>query len=461
MTFMGHSLPESTDMPLQTTVTCSQCDFEAKDHAALAVHQSKRHGARIAMRRMLCDSVCRACGVQYHTRPRALQHLHTGTTRCWLWHMRAYEPMDDAQAFALDEQDKTAKVAHHQRGIKSLTQDFHCRPATDQELQVNALQPKEHGDPHWEDPTEQELQEWSAVGLLPPGQGGRQKTSRGQCQPHVKHVIADTQMFEARMLERATEWMLGANSVPKPLTDGRKFALLLIAGHRREGDMAAWLEWQSDIIPLSVDLAVDAFHGDVCKSHLWEGLVRAGKVVAAHAAPPCETYTTARWLEQPDGEGPRPLRDALHPWGMLSRSVPEVAQSELGTKLMMEALYLVLLVFAWGGCFTAEHPRGPLTNEIHWSIWYSGFIREMCQVPGIPAGAIRPPIREAYNPGSRKTSSPSAAVVFLLPKRLEADEQAGGKRRAPLAHGTGQNLSGGNVQNSFPSIHQLRQWCRL
>ena len=298
MTFMGHSLPESTDMPLRTTVTCSQCDFEAKDHAALAVHQSKRHGARIAMRRMLCDSVCRACGVQYHTRPRALQHLHAGTTRCWLWHMRAFEPMDDAQALELDEQDKTAKVAHHQTTIKSLTQDFHCRPATDQELQSNVLQPKEHGDPHWEDPTEQELQEWSAVGLLPPGQGGRQKTSRGQCQPRVKHVIADTQMFEARMLERATEWTLGTNSVPKPLTDGRKFALLLFAGHRREGDMAAWLEWQSDIIPLSVDLAVDAFHGDVCKSHLWEGLVRAGKVVAAHAAPPCETYTTARWLEQ-------------------------------------------------------------------------------------------------------------------------------------------------------------------
>ena len=380
---LGHLLPGGTEAIITPPVQCSQCGFEAKDEASLAVHQSRKHGARIAMRRMLVDSVCRACQTQYHTRPRALQHLHAGSTKCWAWHMRAFEPLTEQQALDLDETDKKARVAHHQRGIKAMVHDQHARPATEQELQQPDMLARTSDHPHWGDPTAEELATWCQIGFLPPGQGGRQKTLRGPLQHTMKHVIADTQSYEAEILERATAWQIIAEQIPKPMSDGKKFALLLFSGHRRPGDMADWLEWQSDIVPICVDLAVDPVHGDVCQSQVWIPLIQARRVVAAHAAPPCETYSTARWLKQPDGRGPRPLRSSSHPWGLLSRTVPEVAQCELGTRLMLEALFLVLMVFCWGGCFTVEHPRGPLTNAVQWSIWYSGFIKELKRIPGV------------------------------------------------------------------------------
>ena len=35
--------------------------------AALAVHQQRKHNQRVALRRVIVDGVCRACGRCYHT----------------------------------------------------------------------------------------------------------------------------------------------------------------------------------------------------------------------------------------------------------------------------------------------------------------------------------------------------------------------------------------------------------
>ena len=72
-------LGATCDEPVPQTqegVQCDECGYAAVNQAALAVHQSKKHGARIAVRKYAEDATRRCCRRHYHTRPRLLQHLY-------------------------------------------------------------------------------------------------------------------------------------------------------------------------------------------------------------------------------------------------------------------------------------------------------------------------------------------------------------------------------------------------
>lgn len=82
-------------------------------------------------------------------------------------------------------------------------------------------------------------------------------------------------------------------------------------------------------------------------------LIRARKIVAAHA---CETFTMARWIEQPDlPNAPRPLRDAIEPWGMTFGRLREVCPCATGSILFMQAVKLLMLTWLHGGAVSLEH----------------------------------------------------------------------------------------------------------
>ena len=103
-------------------------------------------------------------------------------------------------------------------------------------------------------------------------------------------------------------------------------------------------------------------------------------MIGSHCGPPCETYTEARWLvceDLPADRQPRPLRDVVDPWGLTDRRPDEVQQVSFGTWLMLIALRISLLVLLHGGCCSLEHPRGPLSSSRKWSIWLSGFMKEI------------------------------------------------------------------------------------
>ena len=99
---------------------------------------------------------------------------------------------------------------------------------------------------------------------------------------------------------------------------------------------------------------------------LWDRLIRARKVAGAHGGPPCETFTSARWIELPDTCGPRPLRDQEMPWGRDYLMPHELQQCVTGSALMMVTLKLLLLVFLYSGSISMEHPR---------CIWMSSLVR--------------------------------------------------------------------------------------
>eukprot|EP00435_Cladocopium_sp_Y103_P009786 s1038_g2.t1 len=354
---------------------CVECGAAFLQASSLAVHQQRKHGARVALRRFVTDGACRACGKWYHTRPRALRHMQLAHPKCWIWHMRRYVPMTLEEASALDEQDRKAG---DRLQVKQTTED----------LQQAAPEP-----------TEDELQQWSQWGLLPPGQGGREITNRKQVDMKLHHVGRETSALEQRLLQRVNGWVPNHDFVPMPLADGRKFFLILFSGHRRPGDLAEWISWLSeDVIPIPIDLAVSKEHGNVFHDHLWQRLIVARKVSGGHAGPPCETFSLAR-----------PLRTTEQPWGCDERNLSEVQQTLIGTLLMFRALYLLVLIFAHVGSFTLEHPAGCGGRDHKWSIWESAFIKQL-----LLAGSIR---QWTFLQGP--LGQPFAKPTNLLAARLE------------------------------------------
>lgn len=259
-------------------------------------------------------------------------------------------------------------------------------------------------------PTHEELQQWSMVGLLPPGRGGRQRTIRPRALLSSSSVQDRTTLLEEKLVQEATTWM-APSDVPRPLVDDTKYVLIFFSGHRRWGDIAAWTSWlccDGRVIPISVDIGIDAQYGDIYNSRLWERLIRARKVVAAHGGPPCETYSLARWLPAPSGR-PRPLRSKAYPWGLPQRSVKEVQQCYVGTILMLRTIFLLLLVHCCGGAITLEHPAGHRRTEEQWCIWLAGMIRRFLRDDAVDI------IQFLQGPLGQPFSKPTNLLVGRLP----------------------------------------------
>ena len=362
---------------------CPQCGKCFPSQAALAVHQTKAHKQKMAIRRFATDPSCRVCARYFHTRSRLLTHWQYGSTPCWIAIMRTFRPMSEHEACQLDEEDKRKGQALHQKGIKSVEVDCQWRQCTAEEL-TDAL-PRHDGADTFDTslPSDIELQQWSDLGMLPPGQGGRPRTIRQLDEPQVCNVIAATRQFEKQMCREVCEWEQTDDWIPRPLSLGERYVLVLFSGHRRYGDICSWLEWDGRLRPIPIDLAISKQHGNAFDCHLWERLIRARKVVGAHSGPPCETYTEARWLycpELPEDKQPRPLRDTCDPWGMTDRRPDEVQQVSIGTWLMLIALRITLLVLLHGGCSSLEHPRGPVPGGRRWCIWHSAFVAEILKL---------------------------------------------------------------------------------
>ena len=353
--------------------SCPECGQVFKCRADVAVHQQRFHGRRIAVRRFVVDGICRFCCRNFHTRARLIQHLHYGTTMCWAKQMRKYHPMSPDEASALDEKDRTEGLAHHQRGLPEYQHSQTWRQCTEQEC-CDVLQVKNH-DVEGEI-LDEEINQWMTYGMLPVGQGGRDRSKRKQKGFTETEVIQESSSYEQQIVQEAEQWQ-GKQVVPRPLTIGTRFALLLFSGHRRFGDIASWLQWDGSIIPICIDVAVHSVYGDVHRDDLWIRLIKAGYVVSAHAGPPCETYSAARWIEEIGRLFPRPLRDSLHPWGVPNRSLKEVRQVFIGTLLMLKTLHILMLVYAYGGAFTLEHPTGDDLDTRKWSIWKSGMVKRL------------------------------------------------------------------------------------
>ena len=385
---------------------CPTCGFKAATAAGLAVHQHRLRGARIAMRRYAIDGICRVCAKNFCTRPRLLQHLHAGTTDCWWKHCRAFQPLTVEEAQALDNQDCASKQAHHQRGLRDEAQDRACHSCNLDGLPMLPSTGSTFEGP----PSAAELSHWASIGLLPPGRGGRQRTQRPRAQAPKFNIQERSTQIEEQLVCDAKNWF-APSSIPHSLVMDTKYVLIFFSGHRRWGDIASWVSWlgtDNSVVPISVDIGLHAVYGDIYNGQLWERLIRARKVVAAHGGPPCETYSLARWLPAPSGR-PRPLRNRKFPWGLPARSLKEVQQCMVGTVLMFRTIYLLILVYCYGGAITMEHPAGHKCTQEQWCIWLAGMIQRILRAPDVET------IQFLQGPLGQPFSKPTKLLIGRLP----------------------------------------------
>ena len=375
---MGWKLPEEqTCQEVEHIHACIQCDQTFTTAASLAVHEQRKHGVRMAIRKYVKSPACIVCQKWFHTRTRVLLHLQWSGTPCWYLAMRHYEPMRADETQQYDDDDRKAGDALHQKAFRSYQKDQTWRWCTEEEFAAAMLTRRQC---EWNDaaPSDAELATWIGHGTLPPGAGGREKTTRVKDMGQVYNATEDIQLLEKRWTQETPKWIPPETYVPQPLSDGRKFILLFFSGRRREWDMGHWIQQRSDLIPIAIDTAVHETHGNLFREGFWVSLIQAKKVVGGHAGPPCETFSLARWLELlEDCNQPRPLRDAEYPWGLPNRSVRETCQAMTGSILYARVMYLLLLIYFQGGAFTLEHPREPHVQKqkYQWTIWQSAFVK--------------------------------------------------------------------------------------
>ena len=421
---MGWTLEKDSsdlDSPQSTSsFQCDECVQTFATAASLAVHQQRKHGGRVALRRIITDGACRACGRYYHTRPRLLKHLQTAASRCWVFHLRCFTPMSEEEADRLDAHDRLFGVAAHQKDLVDHGLDKAWRWCTlDEQRSVLCIQ--EGFVDTKADPTPEELASWRKLGMLPPGQGGRELTKRRSSDFQIHNVGKDATDYEIRRLELVKHWRPAFDWVPGLLAEGQKYFLIMYSGHRRWQDMATYIWWESDLIPICIDVAIDQKWGDMMSDSLWVDLIRARKVAGGHAGPPCETFSFARWLEQDDTIYPRPLRDVHQPWGKDNRTLRETRQWMVGNQLLWKALYLLLSIFAFGGSITLEHPKGCGTEGGKWSIWDSSFVK-CVDLPARPTGAA---LCEANQFADREIGWDGHSLICRLQPKLETNYEAG------------------------------------
>ena len=114
---------------------------------------------------------------------------------------------------------------------------------------------------------------------------------------------------------------------------------------------------------LSVDVMVSSTYCNLLQEdtqQLWLRLARSGLAEGVLAGPPCETWSVAR---EADGmspqKGPRPLRTAEAPWGLLDLTTREFQQLDVGNRLMLFALQICIVQASQGKFSLLEHPDDP------------------------------------------------------------------------------------------------------
>ena len=360
---------------------CDECNKMFPNPASLSVHEQKKHGKRIAIRRFLTDGACRACGRFFHTRARAIQHVHYSHKGCWHFHLRWLLPMSEEEAKILDDQACQEGEAWHHHGLRAHCKDQQWRPCTESEMTPTLVEKMDKMQVTRDEPTDDEISEWGSLGILPVGQGGKQRTVRKHKVWDIYNVVEDLVKFERDILEETDSWDTEWTWVPPELPYNARFYLILFSGHRRHEDIACWATWADGVFPVSIDTAIHKTHGNLHNIGFWVHLIVSGLVIGAHGAPPCETFSLARWLEMLDSLGrrigPRPLRDTDHPWGVPFRTLREVRQGVVGSILMAKTLQILMLVYYFGGCFSMEHPRGPAMEDLPWGIWNSGYVKRL------------------------------------------------------------------------------------
>eukprot|EP00438_Fugacium_kawagutii_P011894 Skav219175 [mRNA] locus=scaffold648:409701:433350:- [translate_table: standard] len=208
-----------------------------------------------------------------------------------------------------------------------------------------------------------------------------------------------------------------------PFHQDRFFVLYLYAGHVRPGDVhhhAARLSSKYGFVVevLPIDIVFDDRRCNLRlkdSQELWLRMVEAGAVLGVIAAPPCETWSAARWrsVTHNDG-GPRPMRCRTSPWCLPDSSIAELRQVQCANELLCYWLRLALVCITMGTSWLTEHPAEPHAHPEAASIWRLPEVLRIKQMDGVRLVNI---LQGLYGGVSAK---PTGLLSFALPSLPEA-----------------------------------------
>ena len=139
---------------------------------------------------------------------------------------------------------------------------------------------------------------------------------------------------------------------------------------------------------LTIDIVYDAELCDLQSERakgLWLNLVKRGYFIGLIGAPPCETWSIARFrsiLDEND-HGPAPLRLSTTPWGREANSLQGQRQVLCANDLLQVWFLFMAYAIQVGTAFLLEHPARSTRHPLAPSVWKLPELQWILKVPGV------------------------------------------------------------------------------
>ena len=376
---------EGPPMKLPTSIParfrCNHCLEVFGSRRALALHTTKMHGYRRVEQYYLHDEVCWSCKKNFHTRARAIIHLHT-VPHCLEVYKRCFPPMSEEKLHELDSRDQ--QEAHDLKLQGWAPTKAFCPPRA-------VIGP---GLPTHPGPAADRMHAFWLSQDDVPGTGFQVLDGcllqEADAQPDDRNddiigFVAHTAGGTYKGLMNVFE-MDGAASLGPQISIKTLLFVHFFSGYRRPGDLQHQIEnhiiqESVHVFCLSIDLCLAKSHSDLTNPSsmaFWKKQVDLGNILGLGGGPSCETWSAARYL--PDG--PTPLRSHHEPWGLAGRTLRQFDQIEVGTRLLFFLLELLLYIAPRGLIGFLEHPAYPtwLMRRHPSSLWSTPFILALAKL---------------------------------------------------------------------------------
>eukprot|EP00438_Fugacium_kawagutii_P001747 Skav227124 [mRNA] locus=scaffold133:31032:36275:- [translate_table: standard] len=420
--FYAHlgDMPVAPEPPpsAEAAYTCNECAKAFHDAKSLAVHRKLAHNRSAFVRQYMPDSQqCASCLKLFGSTQKLRQHLALPTSRC-LPHLRSIlHPMPEEDIQALDTvstrsvQAEWRVPASQCFGPPLPTRDqwYNAAPHRAFPPALLLVQPAAPPvpQPHLsEEEIFVQMLDWFHNSLPASNRvvdSYRQlvaqlNPSRDQVDAFIDYVFA--QSWDHCDVETLATLASQCWNLPQPTPipssksqsaraadsnlplcdpdcDGRYFLLYLYSGHRRFGDVTSWAEhfsqrYNIDVEVVLVDVVYDADLCDLRKAasrDFWMKLLRASNFIGLIVAPPCETWSVARWLRiLLHDHGPPPIRSRGLPWGLPSAKLKHLHQLSVANDLLQISLSFCAVATKLRVSWTLEHPAEPALEQAA-SIW--------------------------------------------------------------------------------------------
>lgn len=183
---------------------------------------------------------------------------------------------------------------------------------------------------------------------------------------------------------------------PAVLRDTLVYVLNLFSGQRRDGDLQQHIETTIrssplPIVVLSLDIINDYVRGDLSNHTTilyWQYKMMTGWILALIGGPPCETWSVARFMKFYDRNGvlkdcPPPLRTLQHLWGKPAIKPKQQDHVECGNLLMRAMMKLVASAEHTNTACIMEHPTRPTWVAEAPSSWYTEEMQYFRSLPNV------------------------------------------------------------------------------